>query len=197
MNRTGARAIKELAPKGSKGSNGVVERAVQAVEQNLRANTSSLDERFGVRVDVQHPVLTWLCEYVSYMMNRLEVASDGKTPYERVKGKRADVAGLEFGEKVLWKYSPGKRMENMNARWGYGMFLGVRPRSGELIVVDGGSREIKYVRTVKRIPKEQRWDANNLEWVKMVPWNRGDGDKEAGDVPEFDVNKGPGQTAHI
>ena len=44
VNRTGARTILELAPKGSKGSNGVVERAVQSVEQCLRTMKSSLDE---------------------------------------------------------------------------------------------------------------------------------------------------------
>ena len=194
VNRTGARTVKEVSPKGSKGSNGIVERAVQAVETILRANKSSLDERLGVQVDVQHPVLTWLCEYVSFQMNRLEVASDGKTPYERVKGKRAEVLGLEFGEKILWKHHPGKRMEKLNARWGYGLFLGVRPASGELIVVDGDSKELKYVRTVKRVPEEQRWDPNNMEWITMVPWNRGGADKEAdGDLPEFDVKKGPGR----
>ena len=67
-------------------------------------------------------------------------------------------------------------------------------RSGELIAVDGESKELKYVRTVKRIPEEQRWDPNNLEWITVVPWNRGGGDKEAdGDLPEFDVKKGPGR----
>ena len=62
MRRTGARTIREEAPRGSKGSNGVVERAVQSVEQCLRTNKSSLDERIGTRVDVRDPVLTWLCE---------------------------------------------------------------------------------------------------------------------------------------
>ena len=194
VNRTGARTIKECAPQGSKGSNGNVERAVQSVEQCLRTLKSSLDERMGVKIDVLHPVLTWLCEFVGYMMNRMEVASDGKTPYERVKGKRSEVMGLEFCEKVLWKYHPGKRMAKFDARWGCGLFLGVRSRSGELIVVDGESKEVKYVRTVKRIPEEQRWDPNNLEWITVVPWNRGGGDKEAdGDLPEFDVKKGPGR----
>ena len=75
-------------------------------------------------MDIRHPVITWLCEYVGYMMNRLEVATDGKTPYERIKGKRAEVMGLEFAERVLWKYHPGKRMEKMNAGWGYGLFVG-------------------------------------------------------------------------
>ena len=101
VNRSGARTIKEEAPKGSKSSNGVVERAVQAVEQCLRTLKSSLDERMQVRIDVQHPVLTWLCEDASFMMNRMEVSADGKTPNERVKGKRMEVLGLEF-----WRESP-------------------------------------------------------------------------------------------
>ena len=43
------------------GSNGIVERTVQSVEQCLRTLKSSLDERMGVKIDVLHPVLTWLC----------------------------------------------------------------------------------------------------------------------------------------
>jgi hypothetical protein len=78
--RTGARTMSEQAPKRSKGSNGIVERAVQSVEQYLRTLKSALDERVGVRIDTKHPVLTWLCEYAGCAMNRLEVSSDGKTP---------------------------------------------------------------------------------------------------------------------
>ena len=194
VHRTGARTISEPAPKNSKGSNGVVERAVQAVEQCLRTMKSSLDERMGVLIDVRHPVLTWMCEFVGYMMSRMEVASDGKTPYERVKGKRGEMLGLEFGERVLWKHHPGKAMEKLNIRWGNGLFLGVRARSNELIVIDETSKELKYVRTVKRVPEEQRWNPDSLEWVTMVPWNRGAADKEAdGDLPEFDVKQGPGR----
>ena len=193
--RTGAQTIVEQSPVGSKGSNGVVERAVQSVEQYLRTLKSALDERLGVRIATQHPILTWLCEYASTMMNRLEVSADGKTAYERCKGKKAEVLGLEFGEKVLWKYSAkGPKMEKLNARWGYGLFVGVRTRSNELVIVDQETKEIKYVRTVRRVPEEQRWSADNLVWVTMVPWNRGARDSEAdGELPEFDVKQGPGR----
>ena len=43
--RTGAKTIVEQAPRRSKGSNGIVERAVQSVEQYLRTLKSALDER--------------------------------------------------------------------------------------------------------------------------------------------------------
>jgi hypothetical protein len=103
--------------------------------------------------------------------------------------------GLEFGEKVLWKYGAnGPKMEKLNPRWGYGLFIGVRAKSNELIIVDQETQDIKYVRTVRRVPEEQRWSADNLAWVQAVPWNTGKGDPEAdGELPEFDVKQGPGR----
>ena len=62
-------------------------------------------------------------------------------------------------------------MEKLNVRWGYGLFLGVRVKSGDLIVADGESKELKYVRAVKRILEEQRWLADILEWRSATPWN--------------------------
>jgi hypothetical protein len=38
---------------------------------------------------------------------------------------------LEFGEKVLWKVRPKSgKLEKLMSRWEYGIFVGVRPRSG-------------------------------------------------------------------
>ena len=86
-------------------------------------------------------------------------------------------------------------MEKINARWGYGLFMGVRARSNELIIADRDTNGLKYVRTVRRVPLEQRWSVHNLECVRAVPWNRGEEDEEAdGDIPEVDVKQGPGRT---
>jgi hypothetical protein len=52
----------ESVPKGSKGSNTIVDKAVQSVEQCLRTLKSSLDERMKVKIHVMHPVNAWLCE---------------------------------------------------------------------------------------------------------------------------------------
>ncbi len=49
------------------------------------------------------------------------------------------------------------------------------------------------MRTGLRVPEEQRWDPENLEWVQVVPWNTGTDDTEAdGEEPEFDFKHGPG-----
>ncbi len=40
------------------------------------------------------------------MLNRYEVGKDGRTAYERCRGKPAKTFGLEFGEAVRWKRKP-------------------------------------------------------------------------------------------
>ena len=70
-------------------------------------------------------------------MNRLEVSVDGKTAYELCKGKKAQVLGLEFAEKVLWKLPTGAKMEKINARWGCGLFSSLKRK--------GASRRAPHV----------------------------------------------------
>ncbi len=86
-------------------------------------------------------MLTWMCERSMDILNRVEVAKDGKTAYERCQGKRAKVLGFEFGEKLLWWTRPwAGHQERLSARWGHGLFLGIRRASGELIVADEKTR---------------------------------------------------------
>ena len=146
---------------------------------------SALEARLGRRVDAERRVVTFIAEYAAYLMNRLEVGKDGKTAYERVKGKRARVLGIEFGEKVLYKRKSKDKMEKVNPRWEYGIFVGVRRKSGEvwLATKDG----VKRARAVRRIPKEERWSDDTVDWVKHVPWNtgaHGDGGEFDGEIPE-------------
>ena len=80
-------------------------------------------------------------------------------------------------------------MEKLLPRWEYGLFLGVKRASGELIIMslDG----VKIVRSARRVPVEDRWGVKALEWVKLVPWNLGEKDSAAdGDIPDG-VQSGP------
>ena len=65
-----------------------------------------MEEKLGGKVHYKHAVRARISEYASYLLNMLEVSHDGRTAYERSKGKRAKVAGLEFGERLLWKRRP-------------------------------------------------------------------------------------------
>ena len=56
---------------------------------------------FWREIDPKESVVNFMPEYAAHLLNRLEVGKDGKTAYERCKGKAGSVVGLEFGEKAL------------------------------------------------------------------------------------------------
>ena len=166
----GSRTIVEESPVGSSGSNGVVARAVQSIEGQVRVLKLALESRIGQEIDAQADVVSFMAEYSAYLLNRLEVGKDGKTPYERTKGKAATVLGVEFGEKLLWKKRAGQKMDKISSRWSYGIFVGVRSRSGELWVADKDG--VHKVRSVRRLAQQDRWSADSISWVRHVPWHR-------------------------
>ena len=85
------RTILEEAPVKSKGSNGIVEREVQSIEGHLRTMKSAFEGRIGQEVEAERRVIYFMAEYAAYLSNRLEVGKDGKTAYERSRGKKPTV----------------------------------------------------------------------------------------------------------
>jgi hypothetical protein len=124
-----------------------------------------------------------MAEYSAYLLNRLEVGKDGKTAWERSRGKSGNVMGIEFGEKVMYKKKKRDKGAKIEARWEKGIFVGARPCSGEFwISLPSG---IRKCRSVRRLPCEERWGLDSLAWVKHVPWHLYRGDVLAdGDIPE-------------
>ena len=102
----GGRYIMEQRFVGSSASNGVVEGAIQRVEQHVRVLKSALVGRWGVKLETRHPAIPWISEHAAVLLNRLEVGHDGKTTHERNKGNKGKLLGMEFGEATLWKRRP-------------------------------------------------------------------------------------------
>ena len=73
---------------------------------------SALEEKWGVKLEVEHRVWPWLVEYAGHLLTRAEVGADGKTAYGRTRGK---VAALFLGWN-LEKACCGKEEERAG-RW--------------------------------------------------------------------------------
>ena len=80
--------------------------------------------------------MAWLVEYASVLWNRYAVSSDGKTAYERLRGKKSRVLDLDFGERVMWRraIAIGHRTDKLDSVWDEGCYLGHKIVSGESIV---------------------------------------------------------------
>ena len=82
-------AVPEMSAVGESQSNGRAEAAVQQWEDQMRTIKAGLEVRIGKKVPISHPVILWMVEHVSSLINRYFVASHGKTAYEFVHGKRS------------------------------------------------------------------------------------------------------------
>jgi hypothetical protein len=171
----GWRYICENSPVGSSQSNGMIERYVQSVQQQVRVIKSALEEKWRVTVEAKSAVVPWMVEYAAFLINRFEVAQDGKTGYERCKGRKAKAMGIEFGKAVLWRRRPvGGTLGKLTCRWEDGVYLGVKGKSGEIII--GDSRGVWKTRSGRRRPVEERWTATSATMVVGVPWRVNDND---------------------
>ena len=118
---------------------------------------------------MSHPVWPWIAEHATFLLSRFEVGKDGKTAYERVKGKAAKVQGMSFAEGIMWKRGrAGGPLGKLTCMWQAGVYLGVKATTGEVIV--GDERGIWVTRTVIRKPEGERWARDNLDLIVGVPW---------------------------
>ena len=101
-----ARTVVEESPVRSSASNGVVERAIQLIEMQMRVMRMALARRWEIEIPGERAIMAWMAEYAAVLLNRFEVGVDGKTAYERNKGKKANMLGMEFGEMVMFKRKP-------------------------------------------------------------------------------------------
>eukprot|EP00973_Karenia_brevis_P050890 7067860-Karenia_brevis.AAC.1 len=69
------------------------------MEGRSRSLLLSLEEMLNREVYAKERIVAFIPNYAAYLYNRLHRGEDGKVAYERVKGKKPTVVGVEFGEK--------------------------------------------------------------------------------------------------
>ena len=74
------------------------------MEGIVRTLKHELEERLQWKLDVHHPVFSWLVEHAADLLTKFQTGEDGLTPFERLRRKayRGD-----FCTKV-WHRVPGK-----------------------------------------------------------------------------------------
>ena len=99
----------ENSPPGDSRSNGAAERAVKAVSEQVRVLRAGLQARLGMVLKGNHPVTTWLIQHAADCLNKYQVGEDGKTAYERQRGRKCRTEVLPFGERVHYRRPQTRR----------------------------------------------------------------------------------------
>ena len=160
--------IPECSPVGESQSNGMIERAVRSVKDQVRTLRLALQGRIRRRVPQDRAVMTWLVQHSGDTITKHQAGVDGKTAYERIMGKPGHEETLEFGEIVNFKLDTDD-LGDLDARWASGVWLGKRWKSIEHLVHTNG--EVIKCRAVSRKPLEERWSADAIESIVATPWN--------------------------
>ena len=87
LSRDHLEVLLENSPVGDRRANGAAERAVQAIAEQLRVIRRGLEHRLELRLSGKHLVTAWLVERAAVLLSKHHVSDDGKTGYERWKGK--------------------------------------------------------------------------------------------------------------
>ena len=177
----GVEMVPENSPKGESQSNGQAESAVRELAGMVRTLKDSIEVKTGEKIGKRSAMLAWIVEHAGNMITRYRVGKDGKTAYQRLKGKAPSNTTSPLGEKVL--YLPLKSAGKQNKlapKFKYGVMVGVHPRTSEALCAN--SNGTFRTRTVKRLPEEERWDATAIRELIGLPW-----DFKSSDAPDAEV----------
>ena len=162
--------VPENSPKGESKSNGMIESAVRELEGMIRTTKDHIETKMGGKLDQDSPMLAWIVESAGTIITRYRIGSDGRTAYQRLKGKRPSNMIVPLGEKVL--YLPLKTTGKMNKlapKFKYGVYGGVNPRSSEALV--SNEHGTFRARTIRRLADGSKWDADMIKHMKGAPWD--------------------------
>ena len=119
--------VLEASPKGANKSNGEVERAVQSVHGLARTLKDFLEQKSGIALESWSPLLAWLVEHCFNLLLLFHKSEphDGHTAYMRLKSRPCKC--VDYRKRTRHKFE---------SRWSRGVFVGVRVKTTERIVMD-------------------------------------------------------------
>ena len=99
-----------------------------------------------------------------------DIGSDGKTPMQRLHGRKDNTPILEFGEKILYMPAKPARGGKWEPRFHPGVFVGMLNSSSEAVVATEQRMAIKTRSgNIRRIPESERWDTDKILKIRAVP----------------------------
>ena len=90
---------------GEHQSNGEVENAIRSIQSRIRTMRLALHSRYQAKIGIEHPIMPWLIHHAALLTNFCRVGTDGRTSYERRKGKCFNRLLPEIGE-CIWYLKP-------------------------------------------------------------------------------------------
>ena len=115
--------------------------------------------------------MPWLVRWAAMLLSRYGKGKDGKTPYERQRGRKCELDLVPFGEIVLYRLPEvaTDRHQALEPRWDKGVWLGYARHSSEVLI--GTPKGIIKAWSIRRQPEGQQEDGELVKALRGSPTN--------------------------
>ena len=165
----GGRVIPENPPKGESQSNGRIEDAGKTIRGFVKVIKDQVETEAAVKLEGQDNIVQWLVRWEAMVPSRFLVGKDGKTPFERRRGRPCNIPTEKFGEKVWFKglRTKSELLAKLESQWKEGLWLGHARSSNEILI---GTREgVVRAWAIRKMPVGEQWDAGLIKEMKGTP----------------------------
>ena len=158
-------------------ANGPIEKAVRDVTAHSRALKLGLESRLQKQLPDGAKIIEWILELAPFLLSKYSVGHDGMTSHERLLGTKWRRPCLEIGEVVFAKLVGRKRKKGKKDKQRKklaeqaveAVWVGQMARTGEHIVAQPNGGDAFRCRTVRRVPKEDRWNWDKIMSIEATP----------------------------
>ena len=123
----------------------------------------------AVKLEGKDNIVQWLVRWGAMVPSRFLVGKDGKTPFERRRGRPCNIPTEKFGEKVWFKglRTKSELLAKLESQWKEGLWLGHARSSNEILI---GTREgVVRAWAIRKMPVGEQWDAGLIKEMKGTP----------------------------
>ena len=163
----GGRVIPEQPPPGESQSNGRAEEAGKTTRGYIKVFKDMIEKKTGEKIKTDAHIMQWLVRWAAMLHSRFRKGNDGKTAYQRQKGRKCMTEVVPFGEKVHYRKLDDSERKKLESLWEEGVWLGHTRSSNETLI--GTKEGVVRAWAVKRMSEEERWSAQAIREMQGTP----------------------------
>ena len=159
----------ESTPHCSSQSLGACERANRTCEGHIRTLRLWCESVLGATLEITENAMAWLVRHAGWLTVRFLIKSDGKSAYQRLKGKAYTGEVVPLFE-LVWFHLPDRKQAKLEVRWDDGLWIGKTDRNDEHIVATPDGKATVTTRAVRRKPPSKRFSGEQVKALQAAPW---------------------------
>ena len=161
--------IPEAPAKCEQTENGLIEEAGKTIREYFCTFLSQMEDGIDDKIPLDSAIIPWIVRWAAICYSRYAVGKDGRTAYERLRGRTCRAMVIPMGGKVWYKQlgDGGDRKNKAETEWHSGVWLGPANSSSETLV--GISRGVVKAYSIKRFGMTEKWDVNAILDMKGTP----------------------------